>query len=356
MDFDHVHDHLGPAAPSSTYTQSCILGFTPSQTCQSAFTTLDYSSPSHARLSTGYSSTPNISSLHHQGTSQSHLLYRHIPASQPIITHFSCCRRDVEQQPDTAVERNASSGGDRGLPSISASLSHSNSGQGRPTNFVSLSRKSSHKPSSFLFWKRKANPSSITGTFVIDPLLRLPTGLLKVIDSNLLTPNSHTPAHQNRKNLVLEVENGGIDVDIHLVPSKIPRREAAVTVHPELEQKRSIDVRYLHPDSARTRADQQQTMRRRLGIVQDSDSHAPTRIDLRLKEGRPSSGRKYGLIARIVSIFAIPHVYPIFTLARMHRIPDHHSTSWLRRLTTHHRCHPIPTATSHAVPNHAATP
>ncbi len=342
MDFDHGHDHLGPAAPSSTYTQSCILGFTPSQTSEvRAAPTLDYSSPSHARLFTGYSSTPNISSLHHQGTSQSHLLYRHIPASQPIITHFSCCRRNVEQQPDTAVQRSASSSGG-GLPSISASLSHSNSGQGGPTNFVSLSRKSSHKRSSFLFWKRKAKPSSITGSFVIDPLLRLPTGLLKVIDSTLLTPNTHTPAHQNRKNLVLEVENGGIDVDIHLVPSKIPRREAAVTVHPGLEQKRYIDVRYLHPDSARTRVDQQQMMRRRLGIVQDSDLHAPTRIDLRLKEGRPSSGRKYGLTARIVSIFAIPHVlYPTFSknillLLRMHRIPDHRSTSWLRRLTTHH--------------------
>ena len=62
----------------------------------------------------------------------------------------------------------------------------------------------------------------------------------------------------------MEVENGGINVDIYLVPFKIqsrPRREAAaVTVEPGLEQKRSIDVRYLHPDSARTHVDEPQTV------------------------------------------------------------------------------------------------
>jgi len=289
MNFNHVHDHLGPAAPSSTYTQSCILGFTPSQTCRSAqaFT--------HCDAPTGYSSTPNVSSLHQN---KSHLLYRHIPASQPIISHFSCCHRAVvstveHDQPEMAV---TSSGRDL-LP-----ISHSHSGQA--TNFVSLSRKSSSKRSSFLFWKQTSNSSSIIGAFVIDPLLRLPTGLLKVIDSPL-----HTP-HQNRKNLLLEVENGGINVDIYLVPSKIQsrsRREAAaVTVDPELEQKRSIDVRYLHPDSARTHVDEPRTMQRSCSrLLQDNDSQAPTRIDLRLKAGRPNSGRKYELIARIVSFFPL---------------------------------------------------
>lgn len=329
MDFNHVHDHLGPAAPSSTYTQSCILGFTPSHTCRSA----------QDAPTTGYSSTPNVSSLHQK----SHLLYRHIPASQPIISHFSCCHRAVvssveHHQPEMAV---TSSGRDL--------LPITNSPSGQATNFVSLSRKSSSKRSSFLFWKQKANSSSITGSFVIDPLLRLPTGLLKVIDSPL-----HTP-HQNRKNLLLEVENGGINVDIYLVPSKIqsrPRREA---VDSGLEQKRFIDVRYLHPDSARTHVDEPQTMQRSCSrLMQDSDSQAPTRIDLRLKGGRPNSGRKYGLIARIVSFPPLFHsLYPNFWLfARMHRIPDHRSTSWHRQLTTHRRCHP----SISAVLNHAATP
>ncbi|TEB32002.1 hypothetical protein FA13DRAFT_318825 [Coprinellus micaceus] len=66
-------------------------------------------------------------------------------------------------------------------------------------------------------------PAWITGTFVIDPTLRVPGGILSV--SSMLSPtrnsaymgNMGAGAGGEKKNLVLEVQNGGIDVTVKLV-------------------------------------------------------------------------------------------------------------------------------------------
>jgi len=106
------------------------------------------------------------------------------------------------------------------------------------SNFVSLSRKSTLKKPAFF---QQVAYSSITGKFTIDPSLRIPSSLLNAIkplsltgmDSMIKTstdlPDTSSkrlakapitgPAKTHRKNLVLEVENGGIDVDVCLVPS-----------------------------------------------------------------------------------------------------------------------------------------
>lgn len=110
--------------------------------------------------------------------------------------------------------------------------------------------------------RRQKEISDITGVFVIDPELVLPRGLFKAFDDSLVGPDSghdalglasdvdvdeegmaaigRRPTYsgsgnagsemrmsaafpggiggKREKNLKLEVENGGIDVDIHLVP------------------------------------------------------------------------------------------------------------------------------------------
>lgn len=106
------------------------------------------------------------------------------------------------------------------------------------SNFVSLSRKSTFKKPAFF---QQVASSSITGKFTINPSLRIPLSLLKAINplslngmDNMIKTSTDpsgilskpfakapitTPSKTPRKNLVLEVENGGIDVDIYLVSS-----------------------------------------------------------------------------------------------------------------------------------------
>jgi hypothetical protein len=106
------------------------------------------------------------------------------------------------------------------------------------SNFVSLSRKSTFKKPAFF---QRVASSSITGKFTIDPSLRIPSSLLKAIKplsltgmDNMIKMSTHpsrtsskrsakapitASVKSHRKNLVLEVENGGIDVDVYLVPS-----------------------------------------------------------------------------------------------------------------------------------------
>lgn len=75
-----------------------------------------------------------------------------------------------------------------------------------PTNYVSLSRKSTpHKRFLSLYRAR----ASIKGPFTVNPYLHIPAALL--------SPSSNRDGEVVRKNLRLEVENGGIDVDIFLV-------------------------------------------------------------------------------------------------------------------------------------------
>ncbi|KAG6828684.1 hypothetical protein H0H87_001263 [Tephrocybe sp. NHM501043] len=79
-----------------------------------------------------------------------------------------------------------------------------------PTNYVSLSRKSTARRRPFSIYRSSA---SITGKYTVNPYLHVPAALLSQASLNARddTPSRH------RKNLRFEVENGGIDVDIILV-------------------------------------------------------------------------------------------------------------------------------------------
>lgn len=233
---------------------------------------------------------------------------------------------------------------------------------GRAANYVSLSRRSTVKKTGF--FRQTAVSSSITGTFTIDPSLHIAPALLKALEtpSALVTDlfpgmrPKDAPARRPRaKNLHLEVENGGIDVDVHLVPPPrdatrrmtigarpLPSRPAAPSppppvVRPTSAQRMSFErsgmseeswVRAGNPrPSARSRSiDIQPTAR--ASPVPDpkfpTTTHAgptPTLIDLRLKEARSGRTRKGGgaskkkgtefaLVARVHA----PHPRPPFHL------------------------------------------
>jgi len=89
------------------------------------------------------------------------------------------------------------------------------------SNFVALSRSSTRQKRGFF---HKVTSTSITGSFTIDPHLNIPSGLMTALpgaqSSFLLGPRARRSLSIDegpRENLKLEVENGGIDVDIHLV-------------------------------------------------------------------------------------------------------------------------------------------
>lgn len=75
------------------------------------------------------------------------------------------------------------------------------------TNYACILRKTPHHRRFF----SSAATSSITGSYTLDPFLHIPPELLPPLNIR----KNETEA--DRKNLRLEVENGGIDVDIHLV-------------------------------------------------------------------------------------------------------------------------------------------
>jgi hypothetical protein len=113
---------------------------------------------------------------------------------------------------------------------------HSTSSQTQPTNYVHLSRKCnpSMPISKSWGWRRKtvqpsiqippprlsSSSSTITGTFIINPELYIPSSLLNAMEDPLFRfkPSSNTGGSR-KTNLRLEIENGGIDVDIRLVPT-----------------------------------------------------------------------------------------------------------------------------------------
>ncbi|KAG6872452.1 hypothetical protein C0995_009709 [Termitomyces sp. Mi166 len=78
-----------------------------------------------------------------------------------------------------------------------------------PTNYVSLSRKSTARRRTFSLYKTS---TSITGNYTVNPYLHIPAALLSQASVNCRNEGS-----RYRKNLRLEVENGGIDVNIFLV-------------------------------------------------------------------------------------------------------------------------------------------
>ena len=89
------------------------------------------------------------------------------------------------------------------------------------SNFVALSRSSTRQKRGFF---HKVTSMSITGSFTIDPQLNIPSGLTTSLpgaqSSLLVGPRARRSLALDggrRENLRLEVENGGIEVDIHLV-------------------------------------------------------------------------------------------------------------------------------------------
>ncbi|KAF7360383.1 hypothetical protein MVEN_00768100 [Mycena venus] len=83
-----------------------------------------------------------------------------------------------------------------------------------PTNYVSVFRKT-HKRAFSL--SSRFHAASIKGTFAVNPFLDIPATLL-----------SPLPPGQTRKNLLLKVENGGIDVDVHLIGEPTPNAPTGV--------------------------------------------------------------------------------------------------------------------------------
>ncbi|TFK68537.1 hypothetical protein BDN72DRAFT_898030 [Pluteus cervinus] len=133
-----------------------------------------------------------------------------------------------------------------------------------PTNFVSMSRKSIPQKKFFLYRASK----SISGSFAVNPFLHIPDELLPpvkgsgpsspVTSTNGAIPaaagsptsptsgsNSPTPTikEEPRKNLRLDVENGGIDVDIFLVGDYMPMDDSTI-VHTTLDLK--LSGRYIN--------------------------------------------------------------------------------------------------------------
>uniref|UniRef100_A0A8H8CG51 Uncharacterized protein n=1 Tax=Psilocybe cubensis TaxID=181762 RepID=A0A8H8CG51_PSICU len=220
--------------------------------------------------------------------------------------------------------------------SASASTAYLPTNQ-RATNYVSLSRKSTASKGSFFAFGRKPTHSSITGTFTIDPGLRVPVALLKAVEpralaralstaaaggkgvksdamsASLRKPVSSNKTHPQsssnttdvadngpkpgvrRKNLVLEVENGGIDVDVHLVPEMAASTDG-------FSRRRSVDARaHVQEGSGFVRRPRSST-RRTLVEGEVNDLPPPTLIDLRLKDvsgSRRSRSKEFPLIARI---------------------------------------------------------
>jgi len=357
-------EYLAPAAPSSTYTQSFLLGHSPAQRSRNTYetmavtscdghTTQTFNAPLESqifssRVPTGRLSTPNISSFYRQGISRSQLLYHQVPASQPIISHLSYQPPLISSElDDEAAEcQNVRlAGGDgsrlhRELSCVNRSASLAHLGQGRPTNFVSLSRKSTYKHSTFSLFPSRHESSSITGSFVIDPHLRLPAGLLKAVDSG----SASASALRSRKNLVLEVENGSINVDIHLTPSMPSNRLRKLSTTPSAipdrtEPRRSTDKRYLHSDPAQVPpicgVQNMGKSYSQLGPMQDCDAQMPTRIEFRLKEGVLASSAKSKLIARVVRI-CFTNISPFklyMSFARTLRTRGRLFIYWLQPLT-----------------------
>ncbi|KAF5383110.1 hypothetical protein D9615_004834 [Tricholomella constricta] len=124
-----------------------------------------------------------------------HLQYHHVPG-----TSISTAGPSDSFPPDTS------------LSSFQQKVASRSTVRLNPTNYVSLSRKSTpHKR--FLSLYRTS--ASIKGDFTVNPYLHIPAALLSPA-----SPSARDD--QGRKNLRFEVENGGIDVNIFLIGEPTP--------------------------------------------------------------------------------------------------------------------------------------
>lgn len=221
------------------------------------------------------------------------------------------------------------------IPAPPSSTTSHQPTKSRATNYVSLSRKSTFKKTPF--FGRKPASSSITGNFTIDPSLHIPNALLKAVE-----PRTHTLADMSRskidvtiaeslrkhtskvrprcsednvygpkirrKNLLLEVENGGIDVDVHLVPSSPNNNSTA-----DFIGRRSVD-NHNQDNQLRTSFTRRPSSRRSHAVEYDSSTDpnaAPpiTSIDLKLKtDPKSRRGKNFPLVARIASFLCSLYV------------------------------------------------
>ncbi|KAJ7485368.1 hypothetical protein FB451DRAFT_1431295 [Mycena latifolia] len=124
-------------------------------------------------------------------------------------------RRPTSSTPN-AAEARISAFPDHKLPPLSPRLRLSNSGASagsaaqpklNPTNYVSVFRKTHKRAFSLARFS-----AYIKGTFAVNPFLDIPAQLLSPLP----------PGETARKNLLLMVENGGIDVDVHLIGEPSP--------------------------------------------------------------------------------------------------------------------------------------
>ncbi|KAJ7634799.1 hypothetical protein FB45DRAFT_909886 [Roridomyces roridus] len=109
-----------------------------------------------------------------------------------------------------------------GAASSSSSSSDTSSTQlFNSTNYVAVHRKTHRRFSSL----SRFGGATIKGTFAVDPFLDIPAPLLAPL----------APWETTRKNLILKAEDGGIDVDVHLVGEPAPNISHVVRTELHLE-------------------------------------------------------------------------------------------------------------------------
>ncbi|GLB38928.1 hypothetical protein LshimejAT787_0600900 [Lyophyllum shimeji] len=133
-----------------------------------------------------HSSLPNSTSL----TFPPHLHYHHVPGTSISTASPS------ELAPDVPLLTSQSKAASQPTARLN------------PTNYVSLSRKSTPHKKFFSLYRATA---SIKGDFTVNPYLHIPAALLSPL------PRLSGREDVSRKNLEFEVENGGIEVNIFLI-------------------------------------------------------------------------------------------------------------------------------------------
>jgi len=194
----------------------------------------------------------------------------------------------------------------------------------RATNYVSISRKNTLKKSSF--FRQKTIPSSITGEFSIDPNLNIPSALL----------SSSAEPETKRKNLLLEVENGGIDVDVNLIPSSVskPTRYSVMSLGNDLGRASSTSsMARTHYQPIPSRPISRRSVRDATQPQTPQPVSGPTLIDLRLKDNLSTSAKHFPLVARIVSfIIFYSRRWFTYTFFSMRRSLDRLFIYWHQQL------------------------
>lgn len=135
-----------------------------------------------------YSSLPYENSV----TFPVHLRYSHVPTS------FNSTAAASELPPDSPKF------------SLHQKMASRSTLRLNPTNYVSLSRKSTPRKRFLSLYRSRAD---IKGAFTVNPYLHIPAALLSP---------TNTRDEPVRKNLKFEVENGGINVNIFLVGDHTP--------------------------------------------------------------------------------------------------------------------------------------